>query len=104
MGHTQGEWVVESSDCMTAHYVLVNAYEYFEEGYKSDDPQTAIALREEDEANARLIAAAPDLLAACEDGLKFLDSITSGIGLESEKQNKAAFRRILKQAITKATQ
>ena len=65
-GYTKGEWIVESSDCMTAHYVLVNAYDYFEKGYESNDPQTAIALRQEDEANARLIAAAPDLLAACE--------------------------------------
>lgn len=65
MSYTKGEWDVEPSDCMTAHYVLRNAYDYFEEGYQSDDPQTAIALRQEDEANARLIAAAPDLLDAC---------------------------------------
>jgi len=66
MRHTKGEWEVVPSDCMTAHYVLVNAYNYFEEGYESDDPQTAIALRQEDEANACLMEAAPDLLAACE--------------------------------------
>ena len=43
-----------------------------------------------------------DLLEACKDGIKFLDSTTSGIGLVSEKQNKAAFRRILEQVIAKA--
>ena len=69
MNHTKGEWEVVPSDCMTAHYVLINAYDYFEKGYESDDPQTAIALRQEDEANARLIAAAPDLLDACKFAL-----------------------------------
>ena len=44
-----------------------------------------------------------DLLAACEDGIKYLDANTSGIGLESEKQNTAAFRRILEAAIKAAT-
>jgi len=39
-----------------------------------------------------------DLLTACRDGIKHLDSCTS---LESEKQDKAAMRRIFEQAIAK---
>jgi hypothetical protein len=42
------------------------------------------------------------LLEACKDGLKFLDSMTSGIGLTSEKQNKTAFKRIIEKAIAQA--
>ena len=39
------------------------------------------------------------LLGACEGGLKFLASMSSGIGLESERQNKQAFRKMLITAI-----
>ena len=46
--------------------------------------------------------AAKDLLRVCENGLKFLNSMTAGIGLESEKQNKQAFKKMLRQVITKA--
>ena len=38
------------------------------------------------------------LLELAENGLKSLNSMTSGIGLESERQNKAAFRKMLQEA------
>ena len=48
------------------------------------------------------MAAAPDLQDACETAIKFLDSMTSGIGLTSEKENKQVFRTIVEQALAKA--
>ena len=57
-------------------------------------------------ANARLIAAAPDLLEACKDGVKFLDSLLAGNGMSETQlkmlsENRMAFRRILYNAISK---
>ena len=55
-------------------------------------------------ANARLIAAAPELLEACKDGIKFLDSLLAGprmneTQLRALSENRMAFRRILNNAI-----
>ena len=60
-------------------------------------------------ANARLIAAAPELLAACKDGEKFLDCLLAGNGMSETQlkmlsENRMAFRRILDEAIAKAEQ
>lgn len=52
---------------------------------------------------AKLIAAAPELLDACKDCIKFLDVDSTGVGLESEKQNRTALRRIMEIVIAKAT-
>ena len=57
--------------------------------------------------NARLIAAAPELLAACKDGEKFLDCLLAGNGMSETQlrmmsENRMAFRRILDEAIAKA--
>ena len=47
---------------------------------------------------ARLIAAAPDLLEACKDGIKFLNSLAD-TEASWENENRDAFRRILTKAI-----
>lgn len=48
------------------------------------------------EANARLIASAPELLEALKDSIKFLNSDMTN------KENQAAFKKIIENAIVKA--
>lgn len=68
MSHTPGPWRIEGERLKTAisgghkHVAMVN---YFDCG--RGDPRSIS--KEEHEANARLIAAAPDLLEACEAAL-----------------------------------
>ena len=52
-------------------------------------------------ARARLIAAAPELLEACKDGIKFLNSLAD-TEASWENENRDAFRRILTKAIAEA--
>jgi len=87
---TQGKWLVMGNQ-RNGHfdYVLPMA--------DNDDFQD----------NARLIAAAPELLAACKDGEKFLDCLLAGNGMSETQlrmmsENRMAFRRVLDEAIAKA--
>ena len=93
---TQGKWLLNDNDGII-----------YSEGQKeicwipSDN--------DEDVDNARLIAAAPELLAACKDGEKFLDCLLAGNGMSETQlrmmsENRMAFRRILDEAIAKAEQ
>jgi len=58
--HTPGPWTVETTDLYGAYLILEAAQRH---EYPADD-DAADAVAAEDDANARLIAAAPDLLAA----------------------------------------
>lgn len=58
--HTPGPWET-SRDAVPAHHVQITVYA------EADGQRVATVFREE--ANARLVAAAPDLLAACESAL-----------------------------------
>jgi hypothetical protein len=67
--HTPGPWAVMASDEEWGTYQIgafcvdVGSMQGTADWYSSPE---YFAARDEDEANARLIAAAPDLLAACE--------------------------------------
>ena len=72
-------------------------------------PLNGIGGKTKGEANARLIAAAPKLLKACKDGVKFLDSLLVGnkmteTQLRMLSENRMAFRKILEAAIAEAEQ
>ena len=54
-----------------------------------------------DEANAALLSAAPDLLAACEDGIKFLQCLPD-TECEQQQDNRRACYKIFTAAIEKA--
>jgi len=99
---TQGKWEV---------YEITAGKEKSEYNIVCPDKCSTIAkvfpLRDEHEDNARLIAAAPELLAACKDGVKFLDCLLAGNGMSETQlrmlsENRMAFRRILDKAIVKA--
>lgn len=58
MGHTPGPWGCDGTEVHAEHLVICNAYRS-----RTDDEGNWMS-SEEVEANARLIAAAPDLLAS----------------------------------------
>ena len=67
MTHTPGPWVIDNSirtavNAGKKHIAMVNFY-------KTSDKEISID-EKENEANARLIAAAPELLAACKAALR----------------------------------
>lgn len=94
--HTPGPWSV----------LIENGKLYVVQ--KHQDPVTVCFVpdpsSEDSQADARLIATAPELLAACKDAyaklLERLNFIESTYGLE---QNKDAYLNQLEQAIAKAT-
>lgn len=65
MSHTPGSWNT-SRDAVPADHVQITVYA------EADGQRVATAFREE--ANARLIAAAPDLLAALERATQWADA------------------------------
>ena len=73
MTHTPGPWYVKTVPTSIGHchkIQPVNACLYVDyRGIRAADPKTAIA-----EANARLIAAAPDLLESLEDSVLCIDA------------------------------
>src|SRR5690349_20567172 len=94
-GHTKGEWRLNGNGVHITHgnvgTCVACAY----------DPEHPSQLTEECRANARLIAAAPDLLSACELALKRIDpNPDAGTALE-EWAAEACYA--LSAAIAKAT-
>ena len=97
---TQGNW--EVSKHATPDYAP--QYGIYADGERND---LCTVKGENAEDNARLIAAAPELLAACKDGEKFLDCLLAGNGMSETQlrmmsENRMAFRRVLDEAIAKA--
>ncbi|ACL06208.1 conserved hypothetical protein [Desulfatibacillum aliphaticivorans] len=84
--HTPGPWVVERGDVGDETYIWTATDIVGADGFPvvSDTgliPEGLAFKYETTEANARLIAAAPDLLEALEDALKFLHgSHTKSVG------------------------
>ena len=74
MSHTPGTWIIETDTNHPGSYTIKGVYEDFKEAYLSDDPQSAIAMNKQDDANMRLIAAAPELLRVCRDALDIVRS------------------------------
>ena len=95
MEHTKGKWSVSSATivCDESARIIANCCPI---GIPELDTPLLEAI-----TNARLIAAAPDLLEACKAGLKFLDSLPNSYYL-CAKQNKEAATSIFAKAIAKA--
>ena len=97
-GHTPGEWVVDGPKPMeiTGDVFRVHDSDLFPMAFVPawDEPD-----RSEAEANARLIAAAPDMLAALEDSLPELVALLTHLDDAPELEAKIAKARA---AIAKA--
>lgn len=85
-GHTPGPWYASQATSKTAGpidgYWLIRADNYVQvadlfglTGTRDEDGDDEHISNEESRANARLIAAAPDLLAACEAAARWLDAL-----------------------------
>lgn len=108
--HTPGPWRYDETTLSICRGLVsiedVGAFQVM----PAKDAQHAIAYvpndlaREEQEANARLIAAAPELLAACREALKWQDEDEFGNAVPDEFCTPAyqAFRAQLRAAIAKA--
>lgn len=84
--HTPGPWAHDSGSTLviTEEYIIADC--------------TAAALPEsEQEANARLMAAAPELLEACKDALEFIDFL-----MHDSLVSDGETRNMLRAAIAKA--
>ena len=107
--HSSGEWVSKIWDYSKAnppHKALIveNGEKKLAEfacDFSGDNPYEIP--QTEAEANAQLFVAARDLLEACKDGLKFLDSLVPFPNMtKCTFENFKAFKKILDDAIAKA--
>ena len=96
MSHTPGPWKVDSTGCIVSgedHHVVCFGHDYDDYGRiqasQDLDEKSAVA---EIEANAHLIAAAPDLLEACK----------AALGAVSDFKELRATQKMLRAAIAKA--
>lgn len=78
--YTQGEWTVEGSNVLTNERLIANCL------------GNGINITDEDRANAKLIAAAPDMLKALTKAheviwhVKYQEAVNSGAGYEKAKE------------------
>jgi hypothetical protein len=91
-GHTKGEWVVDES----RHDGCINVLEPFRHVAMVSQYRAKPEDLDENEANARLIAAAPDLLSALQNLLDTFDKIMG-------KEGRGVLYDAAAQAIAKAT-
>lgn len=93
VSHTPGQWAIENG-VVTAKGALVSIAEIHDHSDISADWN-------ETGANARLIASAPDLLAACEAMIKGASFVHDGVSKPDPKAYNAAIRGLY-DAIAKA--
>ena len=101
--HTPGPWIVTRPFPNRA-ILLIEQYTETDTAWiaRTVDSTGRPHIQKEVEANARLIAAAPDLLAACELSLAWLDSVCDeNFSLGAEPEGVEAKRQIVA-AIAKA--
>ena len=113
MKHTKGNWRL-STDLKHRYEIKVNTGLGGDRilfqipcNHASDDKRHAeikeLPESQEQLANAKLVAASPELLAVCELAIKFLDSMATPItGFQQE--NRRVFRRKVTEALSKAAQ
>ena len=88
MKHTPGPWKVDQNDEYPGNYIVrefCNLWDENEAIWDTDDPQQFTALCQEDDANARLIAAAPELLEACKIGAELWHDSSTGLVCDDEE-------------------
>lgn len=81
--HTPGPWKIVKDEELPGAYRIDGFYSQIEEAYESNDPQSVIAMNEEDNANAALIAAAPEMFAALKHAEAAFDARGFSAGLGS---------------------
>ena len=95
--HTKGPWEVVYNDAyVITHPTGDRTYRYVATTDSQADSSKPIQLedKQEDESNARLIAAAPDLLSACREALDYLGRIDEGSeGCELRDSLRAAIAK-----------
>jgi len=80
-GHTPGPWIAgDRTDCIAAGDVCVVCFGHDYDDYggvraRAPEPWELAPYQAEANANARLIAAAPDLLEACRLAMPFIEAI-----------------------------
>ena len=84
MSHTPGPWRVEP--CTNGGMILIRA-----DGKHGAHPQTHLQIVPE--ADARLIAAAPDLLEACKALIRSIDGVESSITTSGIQQIRTAIAK-----------
>jgi hypothetical protein len=97
MQHTPGPWTANGSDIMCdANYCVAVAYRA-----RTDDDGNWMP-RGEVDANARLIAAATELLAALKDAYDALDYAQAQVDSEADRMHLTRCRRKIKPVIDQA--
>ena len=96
MKHTPGPWIIDPANKGMVCKEINSIYEYI---CDCELEYSDLFTQEEEQANARLIAAVPDLLEACELALKYLYK-ASADGMETAIPVKNAIRTV-EGAITK---
>lgn len=66
MKHTQGDWKIQHGDTVSRIFVNTKIADVY---------STAFGDKENQMANAQLMAAAPDLLAACQDSVEAVETL-----------------------------
>jgi hypothetical protein len=103
--HTPGPWTVCDEDRLGIN-ADGESYSIVIYGNDADDPEIGIQGRtpQERKANARLIAAAPELLLACKLMLEHEgEAVTNGVGMECDSDELEHAKDLAKAAIAKAT-
>lgn len=104
--HTQGPWTLETvqTSCGICHKIGPFPWKDGKQNHAciyADYPGTG-PIEKELLANARLIAAAPDLLKACSEWIVYLDSERAAT--MDEAKFEIALLNAMREAISKATQ
>ena len=100
--HTPGPWIIRKGDEWT-HDVVTQHGDLPDGSPSCWTVASANGLRDEVKENARLIAAAPDLLEACYSAMKDLMYVSQkfDVALRSFGQLDAAYRKATGEAISK---
>lgn len=108
--HTPGPWRVDTTVALGAYGVWTDYATHpghdgagYPKQVCSMRPTDVSASREERDANARLIAAAPDLLSACNEAFAFVQRYVE-IAARTPSDNCVRLRDRLHAAIAKATE
>ena len=101
--HTEGEWIAMNRTGTGLYKIVSDTFQEVCETimpYGNDLSRPKVF--EQGEANAKLIAAAPDLLDACLECIEIIDRVPNACGLSENDINKKPHNQKLRAAIKKA--